>query len=224
MGQTAGPVGPRRSCSPSLSTRAGKRCLTGNQPHPGLTPLSPTPFPSPSSVSPRALPVQEPATPPGPASSRAPPSPLQLGYLSAYSSAPNSEPQGPETPSPGWTGPAERTRCAELPGGLQLWVQIATPYSGGNSSLRPFLSPDPARFTGASEPPDRSSHSSLGARATSSRRAARPSLSVRGASRKSRGPPCFARRPELECCLLGCRVAAGGFGREGVRLLKTKRD
>ena len=92
---------------------------------------------------------------------------------------------------------------------------------------RPFLPPTQPALPERQSLPDRSSHSSLGARGrvTSSRRAG-TSLAVGGGGahpgRAEARPSCFARRPGAGWCFQGYRVATGGFGLEGVRAGEDK--
>lgn len=101
------------------------------------------------------------ALPAVPSPSRpAPPPACSAPHPSADSSARNSEPRGPETPSPGRAGPAAGKKRelsvprTPAPGPVR---NTATP---GGSPPRPFLSPAQHRLPKPERPPARSPYSS----------------------------------------------------------------
>lgn len=171
---------------------AGKHCRTRNQLDPGPTPLSPTPRPKLEPRPPRALPAQEPASPPGPASRVLRPSPLHPLTQALTARLRTVSPKVRKLHRRAGRGPAGRGRDAELPEGSSSGSKSRPRTLGGTPCPAPS-SPDPARFTGASEPPG-PQFSLLPWRAR-----ARDVIAQgghvprcrrgRGASRKSRGSP-----------------------------------
>ena len=131
---------------------AGKRCRTRNQLDLGPTPLSPKPRPKIEPRPPRALPAQEPSTPPGPASRVLRPSPLYPLTQALTARLRTVSPKVRKLHRRAGRGPAGRGRDAELPKGSSSGSK-SRPRTLGELLVPPLPPLDSGRFTGASAPP-----------------------------------------------------------------------
>lgn len=122
---------------------AGKHCRTRNQLDPGPTPLSPTPRPKLEPRPPRALPAQEPASPPGPASRVLRPSPLHPLTQALTARLRTVSPKVRKLHRRAGRGPAGRGRDAELPEGSSSGSKSRPRTLGGTPCPAPS-SPRPS--------------------------------------------------------------------------------
>lgn len=211
----------------AFQSGAGKRCRTRNQLDPGPTPLSPKPRPKLEPRPPRALPAQEPSAPPGPASRVLRPSPLYPLTQSLTARLRTVSPKVRKLHRRAGRGPAGRGRDAELPKGSSSGSKSRPRTLGGtprpapsSPRLRPLYRSVSASRTAVLTPP----LARAGA-LTSSRRAGTSRSVCGGGAHPGRAearPSCFARRRGAGWCLLGYRVAAGGFGDPGSGPRSTK--
>ena len=208
---------------------AGKRCRTRNQLDPGPTPLSPTPRPKLEPRPPRALPAQEPATPPGPASRVLRPSPLHPLTQALTARLRTVSPKVRKLHRRAGRGPAGRGRDAELPEGSSSGSKSRPRTLGGTPCPAPS-SPRPsplyqsvrASRTAVLTPPL--------ARAGASRHRAgraRPSLSA-GAGRIPEeprlAPPVLPGVRELDGVSRATEWPRVGLASKALGRAKTRRD